>query len=76
MFLPEYREPHKSSDWIVEMFFLIFSVPIGLVAAYMTFVCARQKHTSAALLMGGVTAACLIVSLLIVAAGMFVAKVT
>ncbi len=58
------------------MFFLVFLVPIGLVAAYMTFVCARQKHTGAALLMGAATAVCAIISLLIVVIGLFVAKAT
>lgn len=58
------------------MFFLIFFVPIGLIAGYLAFSCARQKYTGAALLMGGVSAVCLIISLLIVAAGLFVVKAT
>ncbi len=58
------------------MFFLIFFVPVGLVTAYLAFSCVRQKHTGAALLMGGIAAVCLIISLLILAAGMFVVKAT
>ena len=58
------------------MLFLLFIVPIGLVAGYLCFTCARQKYTGAALLMGGVAALCLIISLIIIAAGMFVAKAT
>ncbi|WP_020675428.1 hypothetical protein [Geopsychrobacter electrodiphilus] len=58
------------------MFFLIFFVPIGLISAYLAFSCVRQKYTGAALLMGGVAAACLIISLLILIAGLFVVKAT
>ncbi len=54
------------------MLFLIFFVPIGLLSGYLCFTCIRQKYTGAALLTGGVSAACLIISLVIVAAGMFV----
>jgi hypothetical protein len=58
------------------MFFLIFFIPISLITAYLAFTCARQKYTAAALLMGGVSAVCLILSLLIVAAGTFIVKAT
>lgn len=58
------------------MLFLIFSVPIGLIAGYLCFVCARQKYTGAALLTGGVAIMCLIISVAIVAVGLFVAKST
>lgn len=58
------------------MFFLIFFLPVGLIAGYLAFTCVRQKYTGAALLMGGVAAVCLIISLLIVAAGLFVIKAT
>lgn len=58
------------------MFFLLFFVPIGLLCAYLCFICIRQKYTGAALLMGGVAAVCLIISLVIVAAGVFVVKAT
>ncbi len=58
------------------MLFLIFFVPIGLLTAYLSYTCIRQKHTGAAMLMGGISAVCLIISLLIVAAGTFVIKAT
>ncbi len=58
------------------MLFLIFFIPIGMITGYLTFICARQKYLGAALLMGAATAACLIISLLIVAAGLFVIKAT
>jgi len=58
------------------MLFLIFFVPIGLICGYLAFTCVRQKYTGAALLMGGVSAVCLIISLLILAAGLFVVKST
>jgi len=58
------------------MFFLIFFVPIGLLTGYLCFSCVRQKHTGPAMLMGGVSAVCLIISLLILAAGLFVIKAT
>ncbi len=58
------------------MFFLIFFVPIGLITGYLTVTCMRQKYTGAALLMGGITLVCLIISLIIVAAGLFVVKAT
>jgi hypothetical protein len=56
------------------MLFLIFFIPIGLIAGYLSYTCIRQKYTGAAMLMGGVSAACLIISLLILAAGLFVMK--
>ncbi len=58
------------------MFFLIFFVPIGLIAGYLAFTCIRQKYTGAAMLMGGVAALCLFVSLLILAVGLFIVKAT
>ncbi|MCF6180192.1 MAG: hypothetical protein L3J63_12520 [Geopsychrobacter sp.] len=58
------------------MFFLLFFMPIGLITAYLAFICIRQKYTGAALLMAGVSAVCLIISLLILAAGLFVVKAT
>ena len=58
------------------MLFLIFFVPIGLIAAYLCYSCIRQKYTGAALLTGGVAALCLIVSIIIVAAGLFFVKAT
>jgi hypothetical protein len=53
------------------MLFLIFFVPIGLLAAYLAVTCVRQKYTGAALLMGGIAAICLILSLVILYAGLF-----
>ena len=58
------------------MLFLIFFVPIGLIAGYLAFICVRQKHKGAAILMGGVSALCLTISILIVAAGLFFVKAT
>lgn len=56
------------------MLFLIFIIPIGLIAAYLCFTCLRQKYTGAALLMGGVSLVCAILSLVIIAGAMFVSK--
>ncbi len=56
------------------MLFLVFVVPIGLVSGYMCVLCARQKYMGAALLMGGVTAVCAIISLVIIVGTMFVSK--
>jgi hypothetical protein len=58
------------------MLFLIFFVPIGLISGYLAYNCVRQKHKSAALLMGGVSVFCLVISMIIVAAGLFFVKAT
>lgn len=56
------------------MLFLLLIIPVGLISAYMTFICARQKYTGAALLMGSVTAVCVILALIIIAAALFVSQ--
>jgi len=56
------------------MLFLFFLIPICLICGYLCFTCIRQKYTGAALLMGGVSVMCLIISLVIIAAGIFVSK--
>ncbi len=58
------------------MLFLLFFIPIGLIAGYLAFTCARQKYTGAAFLMGGVSVVCLGISVLIISAGVFFVKVT
>ncbi len=56
------------------MLFLLFFVPIGLIAGYLAFTCARQKYTGAAFLMGGVSVVCLGISAVIIAVGVFFVK--